>query len=950
MSQNESGDRIIDHGSVSGSRAQRGFHPEGGTMKGQRILYATILLIFFASLFGSKPAVQAQASNQGTNPETVLFSMSPEERVGQLFLVTFTGTDTSSESEIYDLITNHHIGGVVLQAGNDNFVAVPDTVPNVYQLISSLQSIEWNFTADAQAPLHKVYVPLFVGISQEGDGVPNDQILNGLTPLPDAMAIGATWKPDLAKQVGAVLGNELSALGFNLLLGPSLDVSESPDPAALSDLGTRVFGGDPFWVGEMGRAFVSGLHQGSNNRMVVVAKHFPGRGSSDRLPEEEVATVRKSLEQLKQIELPPFFAVTNSSDPAELVDGLLVSHIRYQGFQGNIRATTRPVSFDATALPAILALPQFTTWRSGGGLIVSDSLGSAAVRDFYLQQGAGTFSPRLAARDAFLAGNDLLYLGNIQSDAEQGTYNATLEILDYFAQEYRNDPVFAQRVDAAVLRILTRKARIYPTFNLTTVQISELRLDQIGVSQPLMSNVARDAATLIAPDTQELSTLLPSPPGRNDSIVFLTDTMTQQQCSSCPARDAFAVDAMQKNVVRLFGQTGSAQIQANRLSSFPLTELEAMLNGEATTEIENSISHATWIVISIADVNHDQRTVLRRFFTERPNLIRNKNVILFSFTAPYYLDATDISKLDAYYVLYSKQPAFIDVAARLLFQQVPVLGSSPVSIPAVGYDLITETSPDPKQVIPLSLDTNASTTPTVESSTPVPTLTPNYRIGDTIAVRAGPILDSNGHIVPDGTVARFTMSTRDDTSGILRQVEANTSQGVARANFVIDKPGNVEIVVTSEPALVSVKLQFVASNEGVTVTEVPPVVTPTATLMLPTLTPVATPIWVTLDGYPRMGGWLLALLALFGSVGLAFWAVSKIDSVRWGLRWALCMSIGGLIGYNYLALGFPGAAQWIATDAGVNGMLILMFSGETVGGIAALIWMRRTTASTSQVN
>ena len=921
-------------------------------MRIQRGLHTIILLTFFASLFGSQPVAYAQPLYQSTNPETVLFSMSPEERVGQLFLVTFTGTDTSSESKIYDLITNHHIGGVVLQATNNNFTAAPDTISNTYQLIDDLQSIEWNASVnEEQRPgQRKVYVPLFVGISQEGDGVPHDQILNGVTPLPDAMAIGATWKPGLAKQVGAVLGQELSALGFNLLLGPSLDVSESPDPAALSDLGTRVFGGDPFWVGEMGRAFVAGLHQGSNNRMIVVAKHFPGRGSSDRLPEEEVATVRKSLEQLKQIDLPPFFSVTNSNDPAEEVDGLLVSHIRYQGFQGNIRATTRPVSFDATALPAILALPQFTDWRSGGGLVVSDSLGSAAVRDFYLQQGADSFSPRLAARDAFLAGNDLLYLGNIRADANQDTYAATLEILDYFAQEYRNDQVFAQRVDAAVLRILTRKSHIYPVFILSSVHALELNPDQIGVSQSLMSNVARESATLIAPDPQELSTLLPSPPGRTDTIVFLTDTVTQQQCSSCPVKDAFAVDALQKNVIRLFGQTGSAQIQANRLSSFSLTELEAMLNGEATTEIENSISHATWIVISLADVNHNQRGILRRFFSERPVLVRNKNVILFSFTAPYYLDATDISKLNAYYVLYSKQPAFIDVAARLLFQQVPVQGSSPVTIPAIGYDLITETSPDPQQTISLSLDINDSTTPTAESLTPEPTPAPSYRIGDTIAVRAGPILDRNGHIVPDGTVARFTMSTRDDSSGILRQVDVNTSQGIARANFVIDKPGNVEISVTSEPALISGKLQFVASNEGVTVTEVPPIVTPTITLIPSTLTPVPTPIWVTVDGYPRMGGWFLALLALFGSVGLAFWAVSKIDSVRWGLRWALCMSIGGLIGYNYLALGFPGAAQWIASDAGVNGLLILMFSGETIGGIAALIWMRRSNVSTSQAD
>jgi beta-N-acetylhexosaminidase len=679
--------------------------------------------------------------------------------------------------------------------------------------------------------------------------------------------------------------------------------------------------------------------------MVVVAKHFPGRGSSDRLPEEEVATVRKSLEQLKQIELPPFFEVTNLEEPTGVVDGLLVSHIRYQGFQGNIRATTRPVSFDASALPAILALPEFTAWRTNGGLIVSDALGSDAVREFYSQQGTENFSPRLVARDAFNAGNDLLYLGNITSETESGdTYSATLEIAEFFAQEYLNDPVFAQRVDAAVLRILAQKLRMYEVFSLSNVSTSDLDFAALGTSQQVMFTVARNAATLISPDPQELGTLLPEPPRQSDRIVFLTDTSTYKQCSACPAHDAFAVDALQKDVVRLFGQSGSAQILTNRLSSFSFAELGLMLNGEGESTIEDSLTRATWVVISLADVNGGQISLLRRFFVERPNLLRNKNVILFSFTAPYYLDATDISRLTAYYVLYSKQPTFVDVAARLLFQQVSVQGASPISVPAVGYDLIIETSPIASQVIPLALDNENEevSVPVLETATANPTALPPYRIGETIAVRAGPILDHNNHIVPDGTVARFTMSTRVESGGILRQVEATTADGIARATFVIDKPGNVEISVASEPALESVVLQFEASDEGnVAVTVMVPVASTTPEPILPTPTIVidVSP-WITPEGYPRLGGWLLTLLALFGSVGLVFWAVSKIISVRWGVRWALIVLIGGLLGYNYLALGSIGAANWIATEAGATGVLVLTFIGEILGGIAAWIWMR----------
>src|SRR4030095_5401156 len=100
--------------------------------------------------------------------------------------------------------------GVVLLAANDNFVPEPDTITSAHQLIGALQTIEANTTSAAPSgsesqPHDSSYVPLFIGISQEGDGAPHDQILSGLTPLPDAMAIGATWKTELGQQVGSVL-------------------------------------------------------------------------------------------------------------------------------------------------------------------------------------------------------------------------------------------------------------------------------------------------------------------------------------------------------------------------------------------------------------------------------------------------------------------------------------------------------------------------------------------------------------------------------------------------------------------------------------------------------------------------------------------------------------------------------------------------------------------------
>ena len=930
------------------------------------------MLPFLASLLRPIPAARAETHFQVSKAQAVLDAMTPEERVGQLFLVTFQGTETHDQTQIYDLIANHHVGGVVLLAANDNFLPEPDTIRSTHRLISALQTIEAHPTSAAASgtdtqPNESSYVPLFIGISQEGDGAPHDQILSGLTPLPDAMAIGATWRPELAHQAGTVLGNELSALGFNLFLGPSLDVVEAPNPAARVDLGPRVFGGDPFWVGQMGRAYISGLHAGSHSRMVVVAKNFPGRGDSDRAPEEEVPTVRKTLDQLRQVELSPFIVVTNSKETSELADGLFVSHIRYQGLQGNIRATTRPISLDEAALSTIIALPDFTTWRKNGGLMVSDSLGSKALRDFYLQSGQN-FSPRSVARDAFLAGNDLLYLGNITSeDQNDDTYTATLAVLDFFAQQYRADRTFAQAVDAAVLRILAQKFRMYEKFILSNVLAPEAGLSTIGTSQETVSEVARNAATLINPSVEELSTFLPRSPNQADRIAFLTDHSNYKQCTTCLWQEGLAPDALQKAVLGLYGPSGTGQVFTSRLNSFPFTELELMLNNETTTDIEGILDRSNWIVISLTDVSNGQITLLKRFFSERPNLIRNKNVILFSFTAPYYLDATDISKLTAYYALYSKQPAFVEIAARLLFQEITPQGNSPVSIPGVNYDLITATSPDPNQLIPLSEDQPVEVTPTSEIPTsqiptaetptlealPTPTEIPLYRVGDTIPLKAGPIYDHNQHLVPDNTPVRFTMSTLDKDGSILQQVDAYTVDGVARAQFKINKPGDVEIRVESEPAFesVAVRLRLDESNEGA------PVITvvPTVTVVPPTPTVTLTPVVVNNDlispeGYPRVGIWLLVMLTVVGGAILTFWAMSRLVSRRWGLRWALCVSLGGLAAYNYLALGFPGAADWVASSSGGIRVLMLTLAGELIGSLGAWVWMQIVSGSKSPID
>jgi beta-N-acetylhexosaminidase len=219
---------------------------------------------------------------------------------------------------------------------------------------------------------------------------------------------------------------------------------------------------------------------------------FPGFGGSDRLPEEEVATVRKTLEQLKQFELYPFFALTGNTPTSEsTLDGLLTAHIRFQGFQENFRQTTKPVSFDPQAFSNLMGLPALASWRTDGGLMISDSLGSKAVRRFY-DPTMQTYNGRTAALDAFLAGNDILFLDDFVSTGDPDAFTTMTRTLSFFALKYQEDPAFAQRVDESVLRILMQKLRVYgDRFTFGKTQPEYNRIPQLGVNNTISFEIAR---------------------------------------------------------------------------------------------------------------------------------------------------------------------------------------------------------------------------------------------------------------------------------------------------------------------------------------------------------------------------------------------------------------------------------------------------------------------------
>jgi len=958
--------------------------------------------------------------------QDILSALTPEQKVGQLFLVGFDGTDSTNETSIHKLISSYRVGGVMLMAENDNFGDSEDVILSTAELTNYLQRIAWKkFNQESieavglssPSNTNDGYLPLLIGAMNDPSQGGYIGIHGGLTPIPGAMAIGATWNTDMALSMGEITGAELSALGINLYVGPTLDVADDPIGNSSGSSGLSAFGGNPYWVGEMIRAFVVGVHRGSSGGIAFVGESFPGLGAADSANRMDVPVVNKSLEELTESDLMPYHAVTKlplGSD--ETIDVLMPAQARYSAWQGSLSIDTRPLGLDAGALSDLFSIQTFSEWREQGGLVMSSALGTEGVHRFYDPTG-NTFPAFEIARDAFLAGNDILFLNDFVLDKSNDQYDTVVSTIELFVRKYRKDAAFAERVDRAVERIIAVKLRLYDN-DLSILNVTEvLESSSLEVNEAQVFQVAQEAVTLLSPSKAEFVSRVPRGPSGLDRIVIFIDSRTYNPCSTCDLIVSPPEKALEDSIDRLYGFGGISQNTTLELFSFSFLELyeyvvgidnelvtlrtengaevgagdddaaAAVLRLQANNNVEDALFGADWLVFAVGDVQDDvENNALKLVLAERPDLLSNKNVIVFAMGAPYYLDATDVSQFTAYYGLYGDSSAFIEVAARVLFQEIVPHESPPVSIDAVSYDLQENLSPDPDQIFVVSpiqsigesdtsdiaLVNNASDDEPVASGiSAIPTAVLAEIIqASTVNLQTSTLVDHNSKNVPDGTTVEFDASYLAEGGLTETFAVSKTLAGVAIATLVLDRVGLVEIRARSGDA-VSEPLQLdvlvgpggsVEDNEGqldatsevsIIVTSIPVLATPTTDTMsvvgvANTVTPEPVIEVITMiDDSVEVSGnvhidprdLLSAILAMIVIGGLG-WSIARIKGMmpllKSRVRLLLFVTVGVWLGYDYYALRLPVpemllsfvglAPALLAWTGGFVGLLVGVFS------------------------
>ena len=357
----------------------------------------------------SGAGTEAEAAWQEMKIDRVLDSMTLEEKVNQLFMITpeaLTGVGTVIQAGdgTREALTEHPVGGLIYFAQN---LKDPDQTRTMLENTQEYASARSGF-------------PIFLSVDEEGGQVARvgSNPSFGVPEIGNMSEVGAGGDTQEAYETGSTIGAYLKDLGFNMDAAPDADVLTNPANEVVK---YRSFGSDPDLVSRMAAAELKGLN---DQGIIGMYKHFPGHGGTTADSHEGYVYVEENLEELKSGALVPF---QDGADNGLRV--IMVSHIACPEVTGDNTPAT---------LSRQLVTDLLREDMGFDGLVITDALNMGAITEQY--------SSGEAAVAALNAGVDMLLM---PADF-QAAYDGVMAALE-------NGELTEERIDESVRRILEIK-------------------------------------------------------------------------------------------------------------------------------------------------------------------------------------------------------------------------------------------------------------------------------------------------------------------------------------------------------------------------------------------------------------------------------------------------------------------------------------------------------------
>ena len=403
--------------------------------KSFRILAVMIALTMFVS---ASPVQNIRAQSETGTEESIdidkqvngiIANMTIEQKLAQMMIIAIryepdTSKGITKLTKAYKkLLKKYDFGGLLMYANN---------MTDINQTVTMIREAQSASMKSANG------IPMFICVDQEGGLV--NRVSFGTTGSGN-MALAATGDTSNTEEIAGILGEEISALGFNMDFAPVSDVNNNPDNPVI---GTRSFSDDPNTVAENVVAFIDGLNKYNISTSV---KHFPGHGNVGEDSHTKLPLSELTLDELKECELIPFEAGIEAG-----ADMIMTAHIQYP----NIDDTTYISKDDGKEvyLPATLSKKIMTGLLRDemgfDGIIISDSMQMDAI--------ATHFDETDAAVLAINAGVDLLIRpSDVYQDDEINTFPDVNKYMKKLAARVKAGDITEERLDESVGRILRLK-------------------------------------------------------------------------------------------------------------------------------------------------------------------------------------------------------------------------------------------------------------------------------------------------------------------------------------------------------------------------------------------------------------------------------------------------------------------------------------------------------------
>ena len=233
----------------------------------KRILWPAAAVLLLACNNGV-PAYKNASLSSEKRTEDLLRRMTVEEKVGQLLCPLgwpmYEKTEAGVQiSAAYRQFIQEQHGGMLWAT----FRADPWTRKTLETgLDPRLSAQAYNALQHYAMDSTRLGIPILLA-----EEAPHGHMAIGTTVFPTSIGLSATWDPDLIRQVGQVIGQELRAQGATIGYGPVIDLSREPRWSRVEE----TYGEDVYLTSQMASAMVQGT---SAQGIISTLKHFVAYG------------------------------------------------------------------------------------------------------------------------------------------------------------------------------------------------------------------------------------------------------------------------------------------------------------------------------------------------------------------------------------------------------------------------------------------------------------------------------------------------------------------------------------------------------------------------------------------------------------------------------------------------------------------------------------------------